>query len=373
MKTMDIQEVQQLFPGVHRTIYLNTASLALGNTLARTAYERAVAFWLEGAFDWAEAERAGEAARKYFAAIVGAEADEIAIIPAVSTSAGVVASQLGTAQPGQNILVADKEFSSNYYAWLMLQSLGYEIRTINLINGVADAEAFAERVDGGTRLIAVSAVQSASGYRIDLSALSQIASHSGAWLFVDGSQAVGAVPLNVVRDGIDFLAVPSHKFLLGTRGMGYLYVRREILAEMRPILAGWKAARQPYQSFYGPGMDLSSTASKLDTSLAWFAALAEQESLSIFSRLGLESIWERNHQLSQYLQNRFLAKGLKWTPFKVENQSTIISVPVENPEDVMRKLREANVVVSMRAGNIRLSHHFYNSEEEIDKVCDLIS
>ena len=80
-------------------------------------------------------------------------------------------------------------------------------------------------------------------------------------------EAAGAVPLDVVRDGVDFLAAASHKFLLGSRGMGYLFVRRGLLDRIRPILPGWKAARKPLESFYGPAMDLSPTASQLDTSL----------------------------------------------------------------------------------------------------------
>src|SRR5262249_52374332 len=145
----------------------------------------------------------------------------------------------------------------------------------------APAEAYGELGDGGTRLFAVSAVHSATGYRADLAALSRIAARSGAWLFVDACQAAGAVSIDVVRDGVDFLATSSHKFLLGSRGMGYLFVRRQLLDHIRPILPGWKAARKPIESFYGPVMDLSPTASKLDTPLAWFAALAEYAALGI--------------------------------------------------------------------------------------------
>ena len=162
-----------------------------------------------------------------FAEIVGATAGEIAIIPAVSTAAGLVAANLPPAKHGENIVVAENEFASNYYPWLLLSGRGYEVRTVAPGNGAGSdgtgsdpAEAFGQAADGGTRLMAVSAVHSANGYRANLAALSRVAARSGAWFFVDACQAAGAVPLDVVRDGVDFLAAASHKFLLGSRGMG---------------------------------------------------------------------------------------------------------------------------------------------------------
>jgi selenocysteine lyase/cysteine desulfurase len=239
------------------------------------------------------------------------------------------------------------------------------------VDGVT-AEAFGQAADGGTRLIAVSAVQSANGYRADLAALSRVAARSGAWFFVDACQAAGAVPLDVVRDGVDFLAAASHKFLLGSRGMGYLYVRRGLLDRLQPIGPGWKAARNPAESFYGPAMDLSPTASKLDASLAWFPALAEQAALGIFRRFGITALLDRNARLVLRLQDALAAEGSAFRPFTEQHRSTIVSVPVSDAEAVMARFRQANVVASVREGRIRLAVHFYNVEEELDRVAALI-
>ena len=162
----------------------------------------------------------------------------------MSTAAGIVAANLPPGKPGENVVVAENEFTSNYFPWLLLRERGYEVRAVAPGGDGLSAEAFAEHADGGTRLIAVSAVHSPNGYRADLAALRRVAARSGAWFFVDACQAAGAVPLDVVRDGVDFLAAASHKFLLGSRGMGYLYVRRGLLERMRPILPGWKAGAE---------------------------------------------------------------------------------------------------------------------------------
>jgi selenocysteine lyase/cysteine desulfurase len=365
-------EIRELFPGLKETIYFNTASVNVGCAPARTAYELAVARWSAGQFDWMEAERAGEESRAMFAEIIGATSQDVAIVPAVSTAAGIVAANLPPASPGENIVVAENEFSSNYFPWLLLRRRGYDVRAVAAEGQAVSAEALGRAADERTRLIAVSAVQSSTGYRSDLQALGRVAASSGAWFFVDACQAAGAVPLNVVRDGIDFLATSSHKFLLGSRGMGYLYVRRGLIDRLSPVGPGWKAARTPAESFYGPAMELSSTASKLDSSLAWFPALAEQAALGIFHRFGIGNLLERNARLVVRLQDALAAEGSSFRPFPDAHRSTIVSVPVRDTETVMSRFRRANVVASVRAGNIRLAVHFYNLDAEVDRVAELI-
>jgi selenocysteine lyase/cysteine desulfurase len=127
------------------------------------------------------------------------------------------------------------------------------------------------------------------------------------------------------------------------------------------------------ESFIGPDMDLSPTASKLDTSVIWFAALAEQAALGLFQRFGIASILERNARLSTHLHDALAERYPAFQPFSVENRSTIVSVPFEDSDAVVARLRAANVVATFRAGRVRLAVHFYNLEEELDRVVDLIA
>lgn len=368
-----IEQIRSLFPGLNNTIYFNTATMCVGCTPAREAYERAAERWSAGRFDWLEAERAGDDARGIFASIIGARAEEIAIVPAVSAAAGLVAANLPPAKRGENIVVAETEFSSNYFPWLLLRDRGYEVRTVRPHDDALPPATYADAADGGTRLIAVSAVQSSTGYRVDLAAMSRVAASSGAWLFVDACQAAGAVPVDVMRDGVDFLAAASHKFLLGSRGMGYLYVRHELVDAMRPVWPGWKAGQTPMQSFYGPKMELSSTASKLDMSLAWFPARADQAALGVFRTFGITPLLERNAALSQRLYDALVVHGMGTHLFDEAQRSTIFSIPVADTERAMVALKDAGVVASVRAGRVRLAAHFYNREQEIDRVVELLS
>jgi selenocysteine lyase/cysteine desulfurase len=369
---MNTADIRALFPGLEGTIYLNTASMCVGSVPARDAYARAIDRWTAGGFDWPDAERAGEASRATFAQMIGAQPDEIAMVPAVSAGAGLIAANMPQARRGENIVVSGGEFASNYFPWVLLRERGYAIRTVEAGDDGVAADAYDQAADGGTRLIAVSAVDSPTGYRADVAAIGRIAARSGAWMFVDACQAAGAVALNVEREGVDFLATSSHKFLLGSKGMGYLFVRRQLLDRLRPTGPGWKAARRPLESFYGPAMDLSPTASKLDTSLPWFAALAEQASFDIFRRFGIQAILDRNARLSRRLHAAVAAHCPRFRPFPERHRSTILSVPVADADATVARLRDAGVVASVRAGRVRLSVHFYNLDEDVDRAAELL-
>ncbi len=369
---LDRQLVQSLFPSMGQVVYFNTATMALGAARVREAYERALADWVSGRFDYTAAEQAGETCRRIFAELVGATPEEVALIPAVSSSAGVVAAQLGPARTGDNIVVAAEEFTSNYYPWLLLRDRGYEVHTVSLSDQQPSVDEYAAAVNSQTRLLAVSAVKSSTGVAADLSALADIVHRGDGWLFVDACQAAGAVPLNVREANVDFLATSSHKFLCGTRGMGYLFVRSELVPAMRPVTPGWKAAHDPMRSFYGPVMDLSSTASKLDTSLAWFAALGEQAALTIFEELGAQQIFEHNQDLVRRFYERMAGENLSPQDSGGAVDSTIISIPVKDPEEVMRRFAAERIMASVRAGRVRISLHFYNSPEQVDLVTSIL-
>jgi selenocysteine lyase/cysteine desulfurase len=355
------------FPVFEATAYLNTATMAAGSRRVRAVLDEALDAWQAGRFHWPDAEAAGEDARRSFAALIGAEADCIAVTNAASAAAGIVAAQLPPGTPGENVLVGESEFASNFLPWAGLRGRGYEVRLVPSRDGGFRTEDFARLSDGGTRLIAVSAVQSATGYRADLGALADIAARFGAWLVTDASQAVGAIPIDVVADGIDALFTCNHKFLLGMRGLGYLYVRREHLSQWEPVAPGWRAARDPLGSFYGPDAELSSTASRLDGSLAWFNALADREALRMLEALGWEHVFSRNAELTAHLVQSLRDAGHR-VPFTESERGTIVSISVPDAAAVRERLAGAGVEAALRAGQLRIAVHAYNDEADIERL-----
>ncbi len=137
-----------------------------------------------------------------------------------------------------------------------------------------------------------------------------------------------------------------------------------------PINAGWKAGRVPFDSFFGPSMDLSDTASRFDNSISWVAAVGNVAAVSVFAEFGADAIYKRNRELATILRDRLDEIG--WHPVALpeSNRSTIVSVPLRDsePAALLNQLRERGVVGSAHDGNLRLAVNFYNHEDDFDQL-----
>jgi len=360
------------FAALGATTYMNTAAFGVGCDRAAEALRAAATAWAEGRFDYGPAEQAGEACRAGFARLVGAAVEDVALIPTASAVAGQVAAHLIHQGGGGSILVGAEEYTSNLFAWQLLAQRGFAVRMVPHRDGRLLAEDFNALADGGTRLIAVSGVQSATGWRVDLAALRGIADRSGALLYVDAAQMAGAVAFDVRALGIDALAAPAHKFLLGTRGMGYAFFAPTLRAVMQPAAAGWKAAAEPLASFFGPTMTLSATASRFDQSLAWFNVMADQESMALLGDLGMATIHDHNRNLADRLAATLRATGVPFLDHPQAHRSTILSIS-PRAADAAERLRAAGVIAALRGGRVRLSVHVYNTAAQIDRVATLLA
>ena len=266
--------------------------------------------WATVGLDFPRAERSAENARSAVARLIGADVSDIALIPSVSSAAGLVAAQLGQARPGDNVVIGQREYSSNHFPWRQLVDKGYDVRQVAFRNGGLEPEDVGERINLSTKLVAFSGVQSATGHRSDISAISYLARNVGAIVFVDGSQLVGALPVAHELPRVDVLVAPDHKFLLNAgRGMGYCYLSPAVQRQFTPINAGWKASAVPLDSFFGPEMTLSTTASRFDNSISWLAAMGNETALTIFDDFGPETIYARNHGSRAHSGLPWLTRG----------------------------------------------------------------
>ena len=360
-----------MFPATARTAYLNTAAVGLASRTLTAAYRRFVDEWSECGLDYERGEEAGEHARAAAARLMGADASDVSLIASVSAAAGLVAAQFGPASGRQNVVIGEREYSSNHFPWRLLAGKGYEVRQVPFRNGGLEPDDVAGYVDRGTVLVAFSGVQTATGHRSDIAAISALARDVGAIVFVDGSQLVGALPVAADLRHIDVLATADHKFLLNAgRGLGYCYLSPELQSRFTPTSAGWKAGRVPLESFFGPTMELSETASRFDNSISWLAAIGNEAALSTFEHFGTDSIFARNVELAAKLRDALVRAG--WPPVElpVANHSTIVAVPLEgsDPSQLLAELKQRRITCSARDGNLRFAVHFYNHEDDIDRI-----
>lgn len=367
----DIRNARELFPATDSLTYFNAATAGLASRLLAETMHRAVDDWAANGIDFIACEAAGERARASVAALIGTNAENIAQISSVSATAGFVAGQLPRAEAGSNVVVGEREFSSNHFPWRMLAERGYDVRQVPFRGGGVEPEEFAACIDGGTRIVAFSAVQTASGHRTDIASIATAAHDAGALVFVDGTQAVGALSIAAELAHIDVLAVPDYKYLLNAgRGAGYCYLAPHVQAQFRPVTPGWKAGRHPMQSFFGPDMDLSPTASRFDNSVGWLASLGDDAALRVFDDFGADAIYARNRELSELLREALKEVGSAPLALPEANRSTIVSVPLGERDAgaLIANLRDEGIVCSARDGNLRVAVHFYNHEDDIARL-----
>ena len=368
----DIRTARELFPATRNVAYFNTAAVGLASTALDEAYRAYLDEWLIQGLDLVRGDAAGEVARTSVAGLLGADREDLALIATVSNAAGLVAAQFGPAEPGDNIIIGEREYSSNHFPWRMLERKGYEIHAVPFANGGVEPELVAERIDDQTRLLAFSSVQSATGHRARTVDLGDLAHSVGALVFVDGTQQVGAIPVSAEElAAIDVLSFADHKFLCNAgRGVGYCWFSKAVQEWFTPTNAGWKAGRSPYQSFYGPGMELSPTASRFDSPISWLAAIGDQAALAVIEQFGADAIYTRNRELEAMLRTGLLDSG--WEPLDLpeENRSSIVAVPLPDGESapLLAHLKEQGIVAAVRDGNLRLSLHFYNDEDDIERL-----
>ena len=188
---------------------------------------------------WAERV---EEVRRLCAALIGADEDEIAFVPNTTAGISLVAEGLPW-RAGDNVVTLANEFPSNLYPWMNLGDRGVETRRVEAPQGRVEVDQILERCDARTRLISVSWVGYASGWRMDLAELVERAHQRGILVFLDAIQGLGVFPMDVRQTPVDFLAADGHKWMLGPEGAGIFYVRREHLQRLRPIGVGWNSVR----------------------------------------------------------------------------------------------------------------------------------
>jgi selenocysteine lyase/cysteine desulfurase len=322
--------------------YLDSATYGLPPRSTLVAMEEALAGWRTGR-RWRDWEEDGEACRALFAGLVGARAEDIALVGTTSVATGLVAAGLLPAEPGANVVLYERDFTSAMLPFRSLEGRGVELR-------LAPLERLAEAVDERTALVSVSLVQSAEGRVVDLDALRA----TGARILLDATQAVGSYPVDLA--GVDYLVAHGYKWLLCPRGLTFFYVAPERRLELDPLTAGWKSRLDPYEDYYGLP-ELTDDARRLDVSLPWFSAAGGRRSLELFADLGIGRIAEHNLGLATTLTRELDLP---------EPESPIVRLRVEDPEGAAQRLQEAGIACAVRGGSVRLSFHLYNDETDVE-------
>jgi cysteine desulfurase / selenocysteine lyase len=308
--------------------------------------------------------------RRLSARMIEADLDEIAFVGNTTAGVNFVAEGFPW-RPGDNIVTREDEFPANQYPWLHLADRGVETRRLPVGGGRLDLDRLAAAIDERTRIVSLSWVAYANGWRHELEEIVKLVHDRGALFFLDAIQGLGVFPLDVKKTPIDFLAADGHKWMLGPEGAGVFYLRREHLKLLRPVGVGWNSVKNEHD-FHKIVYDLKETAERYEGgSINIACLLALRASLELLARYPAECLAARVLEITDHACRRLTEIGATvLSDRSADHKSGIVSfeLPGRDPVAIRRRCFEQKVILSCRAGRLRISPHAYNDESDIERL-----
>jgi selenocysteine lyase/cysteine desulfurase len=360
------------FPSVARETYLNSAAIHPVGTFAADAMKSLIDLRTygpgDGRVDFGAAKQ--DELKKKFGALINASASEIAYTANTSDGENIVVMGLDLAKAkGSNIVIDELHFTTSLYMYKELEKKGVELRIVKHKNWKIDPEDMAKAIDRNTRLVSMAMVSNVNGFMHDVKAVTAIAHARGAHVFADIIQAVGAVPVDVKALGIDFASSGTYKWLMGERGIGFLYVREDLQGTVLPTtryghrqVANFNRALLTWEPLPG--------AARYETGgIPVVLAAGVNAGIDYVNKCGLANIRTHAKQLTDRLQKELPPLGYKpLTP--IDTQTPIVAFEVKDPAATTKILQAGHVAGTVIANEnrIRLAVSVFNTHEDIDRV-----
>jgi selenocysteine lyase/cysteine desulfurase len=372
---MDWERIRDEFPITRNYNFQNHAAAAPLSRRAAEAIRAYVKHAEENAYLRGGFFKSVERVRGQLAGLIHANPDEVAFTKNTSEGISFVANGLHW-QTGDNVVTTNVEFPANMYPWQALRSSGVQVRTVLEEDGRIPLERLMEAINSRTRVVSISSVQYASGFRCDLATLGEYCQEKGVFLCVDAMQSLGVFPIDVKAMNIDFLAADGQKWLCAPEGAGIFYVRKEVHGFLRPSTIGWLCMKDPF-SFGKYQFEFADSARRYEAGSYNFPGVfALGGALDLIHEIGIEGISRRVLALTNRLATGVRDKGYRViSSRRATEASGIVSFvsDLHNHEHVQRHLEtEHRIVIAVRCGRLRASPHYYNSEREIDQLIEAL-
>lgn len=365
----DFEALRRRFPVLARKTYLNSGSYCALADSVRAAINAYMDERLEVGANWDVWVAKNEAVRHAMAAVLHAAPEEIAVTASASAGLNALASALDFRGPRDTVVVSDFEFPTSAQIWHAQEPRGARIVHVPRdANGDIPLEHFARAIDARTQLVAVTQVCFRNGARLDIAGIVRLAHARGARVLLDCYQAVGALDVDVKRLDVDFAVGGMLKYLLGTAGIGFLYVRGALIPQLTPTHSGWFAQQDIFAMDIGANRPALSARRFEAGTPAVVNCYAAEAGLALILEVGTPAIEARVRALTRRCLDGLADLG--WasvTPAADARRGPMVCVPARDPAQLLAALLAEDIVVSVRDDNIRAGIHFYNTAEDIDR------
>jgi len=373
---MTLNEVRELFPHIKKgKIYFNHAATGpFSKNVLSIVNDYLIQRSETNIDNFPELIKVISETKNYLCQMLNCSAYRIAFVDNTSNGLNVLAQGMKW-KKGDTIILNDIEFPANVYPFLNLEKDGVRVEFVKSRNGMVTAEDIINAVKPSTKLISISFVQFLSGYRVELEKIGNICREKGIVFSVDAIQGLGAFMLDVEKNKIDFISCGTAKWLLGMQGLAFIYVSEKLQQMLQPKYVGWLSVEDAW-NILDFNLKLKSDADAFQggtiNSLGVFGLLP---SLKLFADFGYKNVEERILDNSTHFTKRLLEIGIHpiLENCEKENLSGIISFKHDKALHILDELSKKEIYCSVREGMVRLSPHFYNTLEEIDKVVNEIN
>ena len=371
------EKIRSMFAAAEKYTYLNSAAVAPQPTITVEAvYEQLKDVSENGSTNYAEWVATKNRARALIARMLNVRSEQIAFMRNTSDGLATVANGLKW-KTGDNIVSFAKEFPANFYAWRRIRdAFGVELRLCPEREGRIDLEEFINLIDGDTKLVAISAVQFASGFRADLERIGEAARKVDALFVVDVIQGFGAMPFDLPAQMIDVAAGASHKWLCSPEGCGVLYLSDRARERVEPTLVGWISVAEPW--------DFEDLEQKFQpNALAWETGTGAsslfyglEQSLMLLDETGAENIRAYLEELTDYLCELLAGKNYEIISSReADEKSQIVCIKHRGDltsVEIAAHLEKEKIIVSPRGERLRVAPHFFNNRADIERLVEML-
>ena len=367
---IDPEFISKTWPTLSQMTYLNNASTGIPPVNTYKAMKQYLDNSANAAGKFEDTLKAFKEIRQNLAALLGGDYSQYAFVPSTSEGVNTIAHSVEY-PPNSNVVLCDLEFPANYVPWQNASKLyGFDLRVVKSKEGAAPLESFKDKVDENTKVIAVSQIQFGTGFRSDIGRLSELAHDNSAILSVDVIQAAGCIDTDLLKLGVDFATGQSAKWLLGPIGAGYIFVGQSILEELHPRFIGWWGVEELMEFGYSERTPLPDARKFQVGSPSLISYVGLLESLKTLLQIPGEVREKAALSNADYLRKRLSERDIPFYDFGPENNSAIVSCKPQDVEKLHEELLKNKVHCSVRNGRLRISPHFYNNQDEIDRIVD---
>jgi len=356
------------FPIFEQKIYLSSCSQGALSTPVEASLQEFIESWHTHGNPWETWVTRMEELRTEFAKLVNASPDEVAVTFSVSTALNSLASALDYRERPK-VVTSDFDFPTVGHVWLAQQRRGARVSFARADGNRLPLSSFEQLVDEQTVLVSTTHVCYKNGYKNNVSALAELAHEQGAYLLIDAYQSMGTQPMDVKALDLDFLVTGALKYLLGSPGVAFMYVRRDLIDRLQPADSGWFGQENVF-AYDVHHLHYASAARRFETGSPpvpnVYAALA---ALRLIAGVGLASIEEHVRKLMTRFIEGVRQRGLVLlTPEEPADRGPLAMVRSSDATRLVGALASDGILCSTRDGALRVSLHYYNTAEDVDAV-----